>query len=70
MQVLDGIRVLDLSQFLSGPRASQLLAMFGAEVLKIEPPAGDSMRMLLTLSGSERSISCLHLGLRTKRAAF
>jgi CoA:oxalate CoA-transferase len=60
MQVLDGIRVLDLSQFLSGPRASQLLAMFGAEVLKIEPPAGDSMRMLLTLSGSERSMSCLH----------
>ncbi|HUU02357.1 MAG TPA: CoA transferase [Myxococcota bacterium] len=60
MQVLDGIRVLDLSQFLSGPRASQLLAMFGAEVLKIEPPAGDSMRMLLTLSGSERTMSCLH----------
>ncbi|MGD0278846.1 MAG: CaiB/BaiF CoA-transferase family protein [Smithella sp.] len=60
MQILEKIRVLDLSQFLSGPRASQLLAFFGAEVIKIEPPTGDSMRMLLQVSGSERSMSCLH----------
>lgn len=59
-QVLENIRVLDLSQFLSGPRASQLLAFFGAEVIKIEPPTGDSMRLLLQISGSERSMSCLH----------
>ena len=60
MQILENIRVLDLSQFLSGPRASQLMAFFGAEVIKIEPPAGDSMRLLLKVSGSERSMSCLH----------
>jgi len=59
-QILENIRVLDLSQFLSGPRASQLLAFFGAEVIKIEPPTGDSMRLLLQISGSERSMSCLH----------
>ena len=60
MKVLEGIRVLDLSQFLSGPRAAQLLAFFGADVIKVEPPSGDTMRLLLTLSGSERTLSCLH----------
>jgi crotonobetainyl-CoA:carnitine CoA-transferase CaiB-like acyl-CoA transferase len=39
-----GVRVLDLSWFLPGPMASLLLADMGAEVLKIEPPAGDPMR--------------------------
>ena len=38
-----GVRVLDLSAFLPGPLASLLLADLGAEVLKIEPPAGDAM---------------------------
>ena len=60
MQVLENVKVLDLSQFLSGPRASQIMALFGAEVVKIEPPTGDSMRLLLQVSGSERSMSCLH----------
>ena len=43
---LDGVRVLDLSSYLPGPFASLLLADFGAEVLKIEPPQGDGMRVL------------------------
>lgn len=43
---LHGVRVLDLSWFLPGPLASLLLADMGAEVLKIEPPAGDPMRGL------------------------
>ena len=38
--------MLDLSSYLPGPFASLLLADFGAEVLKIEPPAGDGMRRL------------------------
>jgi len=46
---LSGIKVLDLSMFLSGPRASQLLADFGAEVLKIEPPGGETMRLWMNL---------------------
>src|SRR3954470_21120166 len=43
---LRGVRVLDLSSYLPGPFASQILADFGAEVLKIEPPQGDGMRAL------------------------
>ena len=43
---LRGVRVLDLSSYLPGPFASLLLADFGAEVLKIEPPRGDGMLQL------------------------
>ena len=43
---LRGTRVLDLSQYLPGPYAAQILADLGAEVVKLEPPAGDPMRAL------------------------
>ncbi|WP_298174262.1 CoA transferase [Novosphingobium sp.] len=43
---LSGVKVLDLSQYISGPVTSQILADMGAEVIKIEPPAGDGMRDL------------------------
>ena len=41
---LAGMKVLDLSQYLPGPFAAQILADLGAEVVKVEPPAGDPMR--------------------------
>lgn len=50
-QCLDGVRVLDLSQYLPGPYAAQILADLGAEVVKVEPPAGDPMRRLGPLDG-------------------
>ena len=43
---LTGVRILDLSQYISGPMATLLLADMGAEVLKIEPPSGDKMQEL------------------------
>jgi alpha-methylacyl-CoA racemase len=41
---LAGMKVLDLSQYLPGPFAAQVLADLGAEIIKVEPPAGDPMR--------------------------
>ncbi|MGN6722883.1 MAG: CaiB/BaiF CoA transferase family protein [Marmoricola sp.] len=41
---LTGLRVLELGNFIAGPFAGQLLGDYGAEILKIEPPNGDSMR--------------------------
>lgn len=43
---LAGIRVLDLSQYVPGPYATLLMSDLGAEVVKVEPPAGDPMRGL------------------------
>lgn len=41
---LAGVRVIDLTSVLMGPFATQTLAEFGAEVIKVEPPEGDLVR--------------------------
>ena len=43
---LEGVRVVEMGSLLAGPFCGQLLADFGAEVIKIEPPGkGDPMRV-------------------------
>ena len=44
MQPLEGLLVLDFTTLLPGPMATLLLAEAGAEVVKIERPAGEEMR--------------------------
>ena len=45
-QALQGIRVLDFSQGIAAPHGACLMAEMGAEVIKVEPPAGDWLRGL------------------------
>lgn len=45
MPALDGLRILDMTQYEAGPSATQALAWFGADVVKVEPPgSGDPAR--------------------------
>ena len=44
MGPLEGIRVLDLSNFLAASTAGRIMAEWGADVIKIEPPQGDTYR--------------------------
>ena len=43
-KVLEGVRVVEHGTFITGPAASMLLADLGADVIKVEQPAGDSFR--------------------------
>lgn len=66
---LSGIRVIDLSQYIPGPMATLFLADMGAEVLKIEPPAGDEMQHLgpKDKDGKPVFYDALNAGKRVKR---
>ena len=77
MSALAGIRVLDLGTFIAGPYCATLLAEFGAEVIKIEPPTGgDALRKFGTATdcgdtlvwlSESRNKKCVTLNLRTAR---
>ena len=44
-RLLDGIRVIDAASFIAGPVATTAMADFGADVIKVEPPGGDTYRV-------------------------
>jgi crotonobetainyl-CoA:carnitine CoA-transferase CaiB-like acyl-CoA transferase len=63
---LDGIRVLDVTQVMAGPFCAMLLADLGADVIKIEPPAGDSTRQMPGGVGSDSpSFNAVNRGKRS-----
>jgi len=45
MRLLEGIRVIDAASFIAGPVATTVMADFGADVIKVEPPGGDTYRI-------------------------
>src|SRR3954470_62211 len=62
---LAGVRVLDLSAYIAGPYGCALLADLGAEVIKIEPPAGDNLRKYpSTLEAESRAFLGVNRGKR------
>jgi len=65
-RLLEGVRVVDLSQYIPGPFATRQLADLGAEVIKIEPPGGDPMRRFMQPQNGAPSPVYRHLN-RGKR---
>lgn len=64
---LSGVRILDLTRYLSGPYATLLLAEMGAEVIKIEvPEAGDDTRHIAPLQGD---VSFYHSTINRSKAS-
>jgi formyl-CoA transferase len=63
---LYGLRVIDVTQVMAGPFCSMLLADLGADVIKVEPPAGDSTRRMPAAVGTDSpSFNAVNRGKRS-----
>ncbi len=57
---LSPYKILDLSQYIPGPYATRQLADLGANVIKVEPPAGDPMRHFMSESTQQSEYSPIY----------
>jgi crotonobetainyl-CoA:carnitine CoA-transferase CaiB-like acyl-CoA transferase len=55
-----GLRVLDLGQGIASPYCAMLLGVYGADVIKVEPPEGDWSRYLGTTHGNHTALSAVY----------
>ncbi|MGE0287987.1 MAG: CaiB/BaiF CoA transferase family protein [Bradyrhizobium sp.] len=55
-----GLRVLDLGQGIASPYCAMLLGVYGADVIKVEPPEGDWSRFLGTTYGNHTTLSAVY----------
>jgi formyl-CoA transferase len=62
---LAGLRVIDMSSLYAAPLAASILADFGADVVKVEPPEGDGFRGTKIWPLVARGKRCIALDLRT-----
>jgi len=63
---LEGLHVLDVTQVMAGPFCAMVLADLGADVIKVEPPAGDSTRQMPGAVGSDsHSFNAVNRGKRS-----
>ena len=67
--IFSGLKVVDLSSFIAGPSAAVMLSDYGADVIKVEPPTGDTWRIGYKLPPQPRSHDNYpwHLNNRNKR---
>jgi crotonobetainyl-CoA:carnitine CoA-transferase CaiB-like acyl-CoA transferase len=63
---LAGKRVVEFAQFIAGPTAAQMLADFGAEVVKVEPPQGDGSRALPGGAHGSAYYRCFNTGKQSR----
>src|ERR1700750_211896 len=67
--IFDGLKVVDFASFIAGPGAAVILSDFGADVIKVEPPTGDTWRIGYKIPPQPRAADNYpwHLNNRNKR---
>ncbi|TAI66732.1 CoA transferase [Bradyrhizobium sp. Leo170] len=68
--IFSGLKVVDLASFIAGPGAAVILSDFGADVIKVEPPSGDTWRIGYKIPPQPRAKDNYpwHLNNRNKRS--